>query len=102
VLVASVVAKLEPGARSCRCCRSRASSRGTAVDDFPDTLAGHGGIPVSPGDPEAHARALEDVLGGPRRPDTTAARVWARQFDADGVARVYERTYAELCRAVAP
>jgi glycosyltransferase involved in cell wall biosynthesis len=75
---------------------------GTTVDGFPDTLAGRRRILAPPEDPEALARALEDVLVGRRRPDMTAARVWACQFNADRVARVYEHTYAELCRAVAP
>lgn len=75
---------------------------GTDVDGFPDTLADGRGIIVAPEDPEALARALEDVLSGRRRPDTAAARTWARQFDAERVAAVYERSYVELCRAVAP
>ena len=75
---------------------------GTDVDGFPDTLADGRGIIVAPEDPEALARALEDVLAGRRRPDTAAARTWARQFDAERVAAVYERSYVELCRAVAP
>ena len=74
---------------------------GTDVDGFPDTLADHRGIVVASEDPEALARALEDVLTGRRRPDTAAARTWARQFDADRVAAIYEHGYDELSRAVA-
>lgn len=74
---------------------------GTDVDGFPDTLADHRGIVVASEDPEALARALEDVLTGRRRPDTDAARTWARQFDADRVAAIYEHSYDELCHAVA-
>jgi glycosyltransferase involved in cell wall biosynthesis len=74
---------------------------GTDVDGFPDTLAGRRGIVVPSEDPEALARALEDVLAGRRRPDTAAARTWARHFDADRVAAVYEQSYDELYRAVA-
>jgi glycosyltransferase involved in cell wall biosynthesis len=75
---------------------------GTDVDGFPDTLADHRGIVVPSEDPGALARALEDVLSGRRRPDIATARVWARQFDAERVATVYERSYDELCPAVAP
>ena len=46
-------------------------------------------------------RALEDVLSGRRRPDIAAAQVWARRFDGEQVATVYERSYDELCPAVA-
>jgi glycosyltransferase involved in cell wall biosynthesis len=74
---------------------------GTDVDGFPDTLGDRRGIIVSSEDPEALARALEDVLSGRRRPDIAAARVWARRFDAERVATVYERSYDELCPAVA-
>jgi glycosyltransferase involved in cell wall biosynthesis len=54
---------------------------------------------VSPEDPEALAVALEEVLAGRLRPDTTAARVWARQFDTETVATVYEHAYNDLRRA---
>lgn len=69
---------------------------GTRVDGFPDTLADNRGILVSPEDPEALARALEQVLDGRLRPDTAAARVWARQFETERVATVYEQTYNDL------
>ena len=59
------------------------------------------GIVVASEDPQALARALEDVLAGRRRPDTAAARIWAGRFDADRVAAVYEHSYDELCRAAA-
>ncbi|MGO9955255.1 MAG: glycosyltransferase family 4 protein [Solirubrobacteraceae bacterium] len=72
---------------------------GTLVDGFPDTLADRRGILVSPEDPEALARALEQVLAGRSRPDTAAARVWARQFDPERVAAVYEQTYNDLRHA---
>src|SRR4051794_19542150 len=70
---------------------------GTDVDGFPDTLAERRGIIVAPEDPQALARALEDVLSGRRQPDVAAARLWARRFDAERVATVYERSYDELC-----
>jgi glycosyltransferase involved in cell wall biosynthesis len=69
---------------------------GTSVDGFPETLADGRGIMVSPEDPEALARALEQVLARRLRPDTAAARVWARQFDTERVAAVYEQTYNDL------
>jgi glycosyltransferase involved in cell wall biosynthesis len=72
---------------------------GTNVDGFPETLADRRGIMVSPEDPEALAVALEEVLAGRLRPDTTAARVWARQFDTETVATVYEHAYNDLRRA---
>jgi glycosyltransferase involved in cell wall biosynthesis len=75
---------------------------GTNVDGFPETLADHRGIMVSPEDPEALAVALGQVLAGRLRPDTAAARVWARQFDTERVATVYEQTYNDLREAPAP
>src|SRR4051812_36597296 len=48
---------------------------GTDVDGFPDTLAERRGIIVAPEDPQALARALEDVLSGRRQPDVAAAPV---------------------------
>ena len=75
---------------------------GTNVDGFPETLADGRGIMVSPEDPEALAVALEQVLAGWLRPDTAAARVWARQFDTERVATVYEQDYNDLRRAPAP
>ncbi|HVC07504.1 MAG TPA: glycosyltransferase [Solirubrobacterales bacterium] len=72
---------------------------GTNVDGFPETLANGRGIMVPAEDPKALAVALERVLAGRLRPDTAAARVWARQFDAERVATVYEQTYQDLCLA---
>jgi len=72
---------------------------GTRVDGFPDTLADNRGILVSPEDPEALAGVLEQVLAGRLRPDTAAARVWARQLDTERVAAVYEQTYIDLRQA---
>ncbi len=74
---------------------------GTDVDGFPETLADGRGILVAPEDPQALARVLEQVLAGQRRTATAAARVWARQFDLDRVATLYEQTYRELSQAVA-
>jgi glycosyltransferase involved in cell wall biosynthesis len=74
---------------------------GTDVDGFPDMLADGRGILVAPEDPEALARMLEQVLAGQRRTDTAAAREWARQFELDRVAAIYEHTYSELSQAVA-
>jgi glycosyltransferase involved in cell wall biosynthesis len=69
---------------------------GTNVDGFPDTLADRRGMMVSADDPEGLAAALQRVLDGRSRPDTAAARVWARRFDTQRVATVYEQTYNEL------
>ncbi len=57
---------------------------------------------VSPEDPKALAVALEQVLAGRLRPDTAAARMWARQFDIERVATVYEQTYNDLRQPPAP
>jgi glycosyltransferase involved in cell wall biosynthesis len=75
---------------------------GTNVDGFPETLGERRGIMVSPDDPEALGVALEQVLAGRLRPDTAAARVWARQFGTERVATVYEQTYDDLRRAPTP
>ncbi len=75
---------------------------GTDVDGFPETLADGRGIMVSPEDPKALAVALEQVLAGRLRPDTAAARMWARQFDIERVATVYEQTYNDLRQPPAP
>ena len=70
------------------------------VDGFPETLANGRGILVPAEDPKALAVALERVLAGRLRPDTAAARVWARQFDAERVATIYEQTSQDLRLAV--
>lgn len=75
---------------------------GTRVDGFPDTLGDGRGVLVSPEDPEELALALDGVLAGRIRPDTSAARVWSRQFDVDRVASVYQREYAGMVRAPLP
>jgi glycosyltransferase involved in cell wall biosynthesis len=74
---------------------------GTDVDGFPETLGAGRGVIVPAEDPEALAAALEGVLAGVLRPDTTAARTWARRFEIERVADVYERAYEEV-RVAAP
>jgi glycosyltransferase involved in cell wall biosynthesis len=74
---------------------------GTDVDGFPETLGAGRGVIVPAEDPEALAAALEGVLAGVLRPDTTAARTWARQFEIERVADIYERAYEEV-RVAAP
>lgn len=69
---------------------------GTRVDGFPDTLAGNRGILVAPEDPQALAGALEQVLDRRLVTDTTAARLWAQQFDTERIATVYEQSYEDL------
>lgn len=73
---------------------------GTRVDGFPETLAEGRGLIVEPEDPEALARALEDLLGGRRTTDVAGARRWARRFAIERVAAQYERDYLELSRPV--
>jgi glycosyltransferase involved in cell wall biosynthesis len=75
---------------------------GTTVDGFPETLADHRGIMVSPDDPAALAAALEGVLTGRLRTDTNAARRWARQFEIGLVAGLYEQTYEDLLGVATP
>jgi glycosyltransferase involved in cell wall biosynthesis len=75
---------------------------GTDVDGFPETLGAGRGVIVPAEDPEALAAALEGVLAGVLRPDTTAARTWARQFEIERVAGVYEQAYEDVRIAPAP
>jgi glycosyltransferase involved in cell wall biosynthesis len=69
---------------------------GTAVEGLPITLADGRGILVPPEDPEALARAIEDVLAGRRCPDLEAARAYAEQFTPARVAAAYALRYREL------
>lgn len=69
---------------------------GTDVDGFPATLGDGRGIMVAPDDPVGLAAAIDDVLGGRRRPDLAGARAFAQQFAIARVAGVYERTYRGL------
>ena len=69
---------------------------GTDVDGFPETLADGRGVIVEPEDPQALAVALERILSGQSRPNTTAARAWARQFETERVTTLYEQAYSEL------
>jgi glycosyltransferase involved in cell wall biosynthesis len=57
---------------------------------------------VAPEDPQALATALERVLSGQSRPDTSSARAWARQFETERVTTVYEHAYSELIAPGAP
>jgi glycosyltransferase involved in cell wall biosynthesis len=75
---------------------------GTDVDGFPETLGAGRGVIVPAEDPEALAAALEGVLTGALRPHTRAARSWARQFEIERVASVYERAYGEVRVAPEP
>ncbi len=75
---------------------------GTNVDGFPETLADGRGVIVASEDPQALAVALEQILSGHSRPDTIAARTWARRFQTERIATVYERAYTELFEPRAP
>jgi glycosyltransferase involved in cell wall biosynthesis len=75
---------------------------GTNVDGFPETLADGRGVIVAPEDPQALAIALEQILSGQLRPNTIAARAWARQFETGRIATVYEQAYTELIKPGAP
>jgi glycosyltransferase involved in cell wall biosynthesis len=75
---------------------------GTNVDGFPDTLANGRGVIVASEDPPALAVALEQILAGQSRPDTVAARAWARQFETERVTSVYEQAYSDLIQPGAP
>ena len=67
-----------------------------AVEGLPAVLGEGRGVLVPPGDTEALARAVEDVLAGRRRPDLAAARRFAAGFTRAHVAPRYAAAYAEL------
>jgi glycosyltransferase involved in cell wall biosynthesis len=67
-----------------------------AVEALPDVLGSGRGVLVPPGDVDALARAIEDVLAGRRRPDLDAGRRFAAQFTPARVAPRYAAAYEEL------
>jgi len=69
---------------------------GTDVDGFPATLGGGRGIMVAPEDPVALAAAIDGVLSGRLSVDAPAARRFARQFEPERVASIYEETYRAI------
>lgn len=69
---------------------------GTDVDGFPDTLGTSRGIIVPAEDPVALATAVDGVLAGALRVDLAGARRFARQFEPERVAGIYEETYRAL------
>jgi len=78
---------------------------GTDVDGLPGTLGGGRGIIVAPEDPTALAAAVDGVLAGRLSVDAAAARRFARAFEPERVAGIYEETYRGLTAtalAVAP
>jgi glycosyltransferase involved in cell wall biosynthesis len=66
------------------------------VEGLPDVLGARRGVLVPPGDTEALAHAVEDVLAGRRRPDVAAARRFAAGFTLAHVAPRYAAAYADL------
>lgn len=69
---------------------------GTDVEGLADTLADGRGVAVAPGDAGALAAALLAVVAGERRTDLDGAREWARRFELERVADVYETAYRTL------
>jgi glycosyltransferase involved in cell wall biosynthesis len=69
---------------------------GTAVEGLPLTLHRRRGVLVPPEDPEALARAIEDVVSGRVRPDLRRARRYAGSFTPRRVATLYAREYLAL------
>ncbi len=69
---------------------------GTDVDGFPATLGGGRGIIVASEDPVALAAAIDGVLAGRLSVDAAAARRFARAFEPERVAGIYEETYRGL------
>ena len=68
----------------------------TNVEGLPITLAEGRGVLVSPEDPGALARAIDEVLNGARRPDLEGARRYAERFSAERVAAHYAGVYGRL------
>ena len=102
-----------PGWRARRCSSSRRARRpgrrarslamglgvpvvAFAVEGLPAVVGEGRGILVPPGDAEALARAVDDVLSGRRRPDLDAARRFAAGFTRASVTPRYAAAYAEL------
>jgi glycosyltransferase involved in cell wall biosynthesis len=70
---------------------------GTAVEGLPAVLGDARGVLVTPEDPTALARAIDDVLSGRIPTDLRAARHYARGFSPPAVAARYATAYRELC-----
>jgi hypothetical protein len=69
---------------------------GTAVEGLPLTLQRRRGVLVPPEEPEALARAIEDVVSGRVRPDLRRARRYADSFTPRRVATMYAREYLAM------
>jgi glycosyltransferase involved in cell wall biosynthesis len=70
----------------------------TAVEGLPRVLGDGRGVLVAPGDPDALAAALRDVLDGRHRLDLAAARAYAAQFAPALVGLELAAEYATLAR----
>jgi glycosyltransferase involved in cell wall biosynthesis len=69
---------------------------GTNVEGLPSTLADRRGLLVPPDDPDALARAIDDLISGRRVPDLAAARLYAGRYTATRVAAYYMGIYRRL------
>jgi glycosyltransferase involved in cell wall biosynthesis len=69
---------------------------GTAVEGLPLTLGAGRGVLVEPGQPDALAAAIADVLAGRHRVDLQHARAYALRFSPERVAGVYAAAYRTL------
>jgi glycosyltransferase involved in cell wall biosynthesis len=74
---------------------------GSAVEALPEVLGEGRGILVPPEDPEALARALEEVLAGRLRPDPLATRAYAAHFTPRRIAARYAARYEALAGGAA-
>lgn len=68
----------------------------TDADELSEILSDSRGLTVTPGDSVALAAVVSGVISGRLQTDLAGARRWARQFDVERVASVYETDYRRL------